>query len=86
MCMPKAPSPPPAPVILPPATPSVSNATTKQNAPASADSSGRNVNVASSTARRRTTTESTYQLYGSCDHKERDEPYLLVFSFGQIQA
>ena len=55
MCLaPKMPSPPPAPEPIPVMQNTVSNATTKQNAPASADSSGRNVNVASSTARRRT--------------------------------
>ena len=55
MCMPKAPSPPPAPVILPPATPSVSNATTKQKAPteASTDAS-RDTTVASNYSRKRT--------------------------------
>ena len=55
MCLaPRMPSPPPAPEPIPVTPNTVSNATTKQNAPASADSSGRNVNVASSTARRRT--------------------------------
>ena len=55
MCLaPKMPSPPPAPEPIPVMPNTVSNATTKQNAPASADSSGRDINVASSTARRRT--------------------------------
>ena len=55
MCLaPKMPSPPPAPEPIPVTPNTVSNATTKQNAPASADSSGRDINVASSTARRRT--------------------------------
>ena len=50
----KAPSMPPAVEAIPATPPSVSGATTKQNAPAMADSSGSDVNVASSTARRRT--------------------------------
>ena len=50
----KAPSPPPMPEPIPiPARNTVSGATTKQNAPMTADASGRNVNVASSYARRR---------------------------------
>ena len=49
----KAPSPPPAPEPIPVTPPQVSGATTKQMAPASADASGRNVNVASSAQRRR---------------------------------
>jgi len=53
MCLsPKMPSPPPAPEPIP--VNQVSNATTKQNAPAMADSTGRDVNVASATSRRRT--------------------------------
>jgi len=55
MCIvPKMPSPPPMPEPIPATPPSVSGATTKQNAPAMADASGRNVNVASSASRRRT--------------------------------
>ena len=55
MCLaPRMPSPPPAPEPTPNTPPSVSGATTKQNAPAMADASGRNVNVASSASRRRT--------------------------------
>ena len=49
----KAPSPPPAPQPIPATPPSVSGAVTKQNAPGSADASGRNVNVASAYQRRR---------------------------------
>ena len=50
----KAPAPPPMPEPIPAPPPNtVSGATTKQNAPATADASGRNVNVASSYARRR---------------------------------
>ena len=51
----KAPSPPamPAPEPIPRTPPSVSGAVTKQNAPGSADASGRNVNVASAYQRRR---------------------------------
>ena len=54
MCLPspKLPSPPSAPEPKPDIK--FSGATTKQNAPASADASGRNVNVASSASRRRT--------------------------------
>ena len=51
----KAPSPPampaPQPIPAPPIT--VSGAVTRQNAPASADASGRNVNLASAYQRRR---------------------------------
>ena len=43
----KAPSPPPAPEPIPMTPPTVSKATTKQNAPAMADSSGRDINYAS---------------------------------------
>ena len=44
----KAPAPPPMPEPIPAPPPNtVSGAVTKQNAPASADASGRNVNVAS---------------------------------------
>ena len=51
----KAPSMPPAPEPIPARPPNtISGARTKQNAPAYADASGRNVNVASSVARRRT--------------------------------
>ena len=50
----KAPAPPPMPEPIPATPPSVSGATTKQNAPMVADASGRNVNVASSYNRRRT--------------------------------
>ena len=50
----KAPSLPPQAEPIPATPPSVSGATTKQNAPASADSSGRDLNVASSASRRRT--------------------------------
>ncbi len=50
----KAPSMPPAPEPIPAQPNRIANATTRQNAPAMADSTGRNVNVASSTARRRT--------------------------------
>ena len=51
----KAPAMPPAPEPIPARPPNtVSGARTKQNAPAYADASGRNVNVASSVARRRT--------------------------------
>ena len=51
----KAPSPPvmPQPEPIPATPPSVSGAGTKQNAPGSADASGRNVNVASAYQRRR---------------------------------
>ena len=49
----KAPAPPPMPEPIPATPPQVSGATTKQNAPATADASGRNVNVASSYSRRR---------------------------------
>ena len=50
----KAPSiPTPEPIPAPPAN-TIANATTKQNAPAYADSTGRNINVASSASRRRT--------------------------------
>ena len=49
----KAPAPPPMPEPIPATPPQVSGATTKQVAPASADASGRNVNVASSAQRRR---------------------------------
>ena len=50
----KAPSiPTPEPIPAPPAN-TVSGATTKQNAPAYADASGRNVMVASKASRRRT--------------------------------
>ena len=50
----KAPSmPAPEPIPAPPAN-TIANATTKQNAPAYADSTGRNINVASSASRRRT--------------------------------
>ena len=50
----KAPSiPTPEPIPAPPAN-TIANATTRQNAPAMADSTGRNVNVASSASRRRT--------------------------------
>ena len=46
----KAPAPPPAPEPIPAPPPNtVSGATTKQNAPAMADSTGRDVNVASLT-------------------------------------
>ena len=56
MCIsaPTPPSPPPAPEPIPMTPPTVSKATTKQNAPAMADSSGRDVNYASSAPRRRT--------------------------------
>ena len=50
----KAPSMPPAPEPIPAQPNTIANATTKQNAPAYADSTGRNVNVASSASRRRT--------------------------------
>jgi len=51
----KAPSMPPAPEPIPAPPPNtISGARTKQNAPAYADASGRNVNVASSASRRRT--------------------------------
>ena len=51
----KAPSMPPAPEPIPaPPANTLANATTKQNAPAYADASGRNVMVASSASRRRT--------------------------------
>jgi len=50
----KAPSMPPAPEPIPSQPNRIANATTRQNAPAMADSSGRNVNVASSASRRRT--------------------------------
>ena len=50
----KAPSPPPAPEPIPMTPPTVSKATTKQHAPARADSSGRDVNYASSASRKRT--------------------------------
>ena len=51
----KAPAPPPAPEPIPAPPPNtVSGATTKQNAPAFADASGRNVMVASKASRRRT--------------------------------
>ena len=51
----KAPSPPvmQAPEPIPQTPISVSGAVTKQNAPAAADASGRNVNVASAYQRRR---------------------------------
>ena len=51
----KAPSMPPAPEPIPPTPPSVSNATTTQNAPTSAtgESSGRDTSIASRVARRR---------------------------------
>ena len=50
----KAPAPPPMPEPIPAPPPNtVSGATTKQNAPATADASGRDVNIASSYARRR---------------------------------
>ena len=50
----KAPAPPPMPEPIPAPPPNtVSGATTKQTAPMTADASGRNVNVASSYARRR---------------------------------
>ena len=50
----KAPAPPPMPEPIPAPPPNtVSGATTKQNAPMTADASGRNVNVASSYARSR---------------------------------
>ena len=51
----KAPSPPvmPQPEPIPQTPISISGAVTKQNAPASADASGRNVNVASAYQRRR---------------------------------
>ena len=51
----KAPSPPvmPQPEPIPATPPSVSGAVTKQNAPGSADASGRNVNLASAYQRRR---------------------------------
>ena len=51
----KAPAMPPAPEPIPaPPDNTIANATTRQNAPAMADSTGRNVNVASSASRRRT--------------------------------
>ena len=50
----KAPSMPPAPEPIPAQPNRIANATTRQNAPAYADASGRNVNVASSASRRRT--------------------------------
>jgi len=46
--------PAPAPEPIPKAPPSISGATTKQNAPTMADSSGRDINVASTVARKRT--------------------------------
>ena len=50
----KAPAPPPMPEPIPAPPPNtVSGATTKQNAPATADASGRDVNIASSYSRRR---------------------------------
>jgi len=50
----KAPAPPPMPEPIPAPLPNkYSGATTKQNAPMVADSSGRNVNVASTYNRRR---------------------------------
>ena len=51
----KAPSPPPMPEPqpIPRTPPSVSGATTKQNAPTMADASGRDINIASSYNRRR---------------------------------
>ena len=49
----RAPAMPPMPEPIPATQISVSGATTKQNAPATADASGRNVNVASSYSRRR---------------------------------
>jgi len=51
----KAPAPPaiPAPEPIPATPPSVSGATTKQNAPTMADASGRDINIATSYARRR---------------------------------
>jgi len=50
----KAPAPPPMPEPIPATPPRVSGATTSQNAPAMADSAGRDVKVASSYNRRRT--------------------------------
>ena len=51
----KAPAQPaiPAPEPIPATPPSVSGATTKQNAPTMADASGRDINIATSYARRR---------------------------------
>ena len=51
----KAPAPPPMPEPqpIPRTPPSVSGATTKQNAPTMADASGRDINIASSYNRRR---------------------------------
>ena len=50
----KAPAPPPMPEPIPAPPPNtVSGAVTKQNAPASADAAGRDVNVASAYQRRR---------------------------------
>ena len=49
----KAPAPPPAPEPIPATPPSVSNATTKQVAPTSADAEGRDTTVALRVARRR---------------------------------
>ena len=50
----KAPAPPPMPEPIPAPPPiTVSGAVTRQNAPASADASGRNVNLASAYQRRR---------------------------------
>ena len=49
----KAPAPPPMPEPIPATPPQVSGATTKQVAPASADAKGQNINVASSTQRKR---------------------------------
>ena len=47
------PAPPPAPEPVPIPSIQVSGATTRQNAPAMADATGRNINVASAYARRR---------------------------------
>ena len=51
----KAPAPPamPEPQPIPRTPPSVSGATTKQNAPTMADASGRDINISSSYNRRR---------------------------------
>ena len=49
------PAPPPMPEPIPAPLPNqISGATTRQNAPAMADATGRNINVASAYARRRT--------------------------------
>jgi len=48
------PTPPPAPEPVPIPSNQISGATTRQNAPAMADNAGRNINVASAYARRRT--------------------------------